>query len=370
MNLYKTVEEVRASREYCVQQFVSMHIGQAQILQRVESGRSETVGLLKGIRDLMVTPGGAQRDLSRASRLNERVKSYVVNRGDSDAAGVPVLDQLMGDFGIDQSGRCPETKHADYRVVCGMGGVGKSSLALELAHLARDQRKYCLTRFMCMQTADDITREWSALATDLDIDLKDKSLADVIAAVYSTLGATSYLLIFDNAPSLSMVAESLLKQPVGVDQHTLITCRDEAGSSVSGGQGWDHTRCYHLGVFSAECTARYVSNFPGVIVDHREGGDERTSALSNLHELLGGLPLALSLACGHISSSGRFGRRKVDVVCFVEELKQKGISALKSRGDKTIDSLLGMTIDDISVNHTVCCRKWFCLERMQSHVLC
>jgi hypothetical protein len=166
--------------------------------------------------------------------------------------------------------------------LCGLGGVGKTSVAVEYAH-----RHLPEVRVAWQLSAEDpavLAAGFAELAAQLGawdpVDFRDP-----VASAHAVLAAdpAQWLLVFDNAPD----QESLLPflPPAGHGQ-VLITSRDPV---------WPSGTVIEVNVLSAEIAAEFLTS--------RTGDPDRLAA-SQLAGELGGLPLALEQAAAYLQVTG------------------------------------------------------------------
>ena len=117
----------------------------------------------------------------------------------------------------------------------GMGGVGKTQLAVEYAHRFADS--YDLVWWIAAEQAVQIAGQFEALAVDLGCVQPGTELETLRRAVMAELrGLDRWLLIFDNAES----PEDLAGWLPGASGHVLITSRVRGWA---GGRGAGRGRC-------------------------------------------------------------------------------------------------------------------------------
>ena len=162
--------------------------------------------------------------------------------------------------------------------LCGLGGAGKSSLALEYAHRHLDEAG------MCWQLpAEDPTvlvAGFGELATQLGADS-----GDPVAAVHGVLAGSlvPWLLIFDNAPDRASVAWFM--PPAGPGR-VLVTSRNQI---------WPPGQALDVPVLDPQVAAEFLVS--------RTGDTDRRAALELAGDL-GGLPLALEQVAAYVQASG------------------------------------------------------------------
>jgi hypothetical protein len=164
--------------------------------------------------------------------------------------------------------------------LCGLGGAGKTSVALEYAH-----RHLAGVEVAWQVPAEDpavLTAGFSELAAQLGA----ADGGDPVAAVHAVLagGAASWLLVFDNAPDRASVAAFV--PPAGPGR-VLITSRNQI---------WPPGQAVEVPVLDRQVAAEFLAA--------RTGDADRRAALELAGEL-GGLPLALEQAGAYMQASGR-----------------------------------------------------------------
>ena len=167
--------------------------------------------------------------------------------------------------------------------LCGLGGAGKTSVAVEYAH-----RQLAGTGLVWQFSAEDpaaMAAEFGKLAALLGAwDMLDAG--DPVAAVHAVLAARpgGWLLIFDNALDAAAVAGVL---PPAGDGQVIITSQSPH---------WPGGRAVEVPVLDQDVAAEFVMARTG-------DNDHRTAR--RLAAELGGLPLALEQAAAYIVETGR-----------------------------------------------------------------
>jgi tetratricopeptide (TPR) repeat protein len=168
--------------------------------------------------------------------------------------------------------------------IAGLGGAGKTQLALEYAY--RHTADYEIVWWVRAEDPATLTADYALLATELG--LPEKDLADqqaTAAAVRSWLGHNpNWLLILDNARSAADCRGHL---PMGAAGHVLITSRDPNWGSVA--------KPLKLPVLPRPEAVEFLQK--------RCGRDEPAAA-GELCDALGDLPLALDLVGAYIEETG------------------------------------------------------------------
>ena len=168
--------------------------------------------------------------------------------------------------------------------IAGLGGAGKTQLALEYAY--RHTADYEIVWWVRAEDTATLTADYARLATGLG--LPEKDLADqqaTAAAVRSWLGRHSgWLLILDNAPHPDDCRDHL---PPGAAGHVLITSRD---------QNW--------GSFARPLKLPVLPRVEAVEFLQKRCARDEPAAADELCEALGDLPLALEHAGAYIDAAG------------------------------------------------------------------
>lgn len=179
----------------------------------------------------------------------------------------------------------------------GLGGAGKTSVALEYAH----------------RQLSEVTVAWQFLAEDptvlaagfgeLAAQLGTADGGDPVASVHALLAASPapWLLVFDNAPGYASVAQFV---PPAGSGRVLITSRNQI---------WPTGQFLDVPVLEPPVAAEFLVN--------RTGDPDRRVAL-DLADELGGLPLALEQAAAFVQARcdslagylASFRRRRADVL--------------------------------------------------------
>jgi len=218
-------------------------------------------------------------------------------------------------------GRAPRTV-----ALCGMGGAGKTSVAVEYAyqHVGEVEVAWQFPA----EDATVLAAEFGDLAAQLGV----RGLADVrdpVASVHTRLAGfrEPWLLIFDNASDLASVAAFL--PPAGPGR-VLVTSQNPA---------WPG-QALEIPMLDPDVAADFL-------VDRT--GDTDLQAARDLANELGGLPLALEQAAAYTQASG-------DSLTGYLALFQQRRAELLARGeptgyDKTVASTWALAFDRLE-----CCR--------------
>ncbi|MGV9246720.1 FxSxx-COOH system tetratricopeptide repeat protein [Streptomyces sp. NPDC003710] len=171
-------------------------------------------------------------------------------------------------------------RRAVVQALQGLGGIGKSQIALEYAH--RFASQYDTVWWIDAEQADQILIRYTELAARLDIAKPDAGAEHNARTLLEHLRTQDrWLIILDNADD-PRDFETLIPSGPG---HVLITSRNP---------GWnDRVHTLNLGVFPrSDALAYLTTRVPGIAPEQADG----------LADDLGDLPLALAQAAGVITS--------------------------------------------------------------------
>ncbi|WP_433379345.1 FxSxx-COOH system tetratricopeptide repeat protein [Actinoplanes sp. CA-142083] len=172
------------------------------------------------------------------------------------------------------------------QAIHGMGGVGKSQIAIEYVH--RHSEEFDLVWWIPAEETGQILTSLTKLAQRLKLDVSPEANA-AVPAVQEALstGVTGYrdwLLVFDNAEDPTEVRKYF---PTGGAGRILVTSRNP---------DWERgTRALEVDVFTREESRTYLRN------RHGDLSDEDTESLA---DALGDLPLAIEAASAWRATTG------------------------------------------------------------------
>ena len=187
--------------------------------------------------------------------------------------------------------------------LCGMGGTGKTSVAVEYAH--RHLAEVAVAWQFHAEDLGVLAAEFAELAAQLGA--RDQAdLSDPVASVHAVLARlpSEWLLIFDNAADMASVAA--FQPPAGSGQ-VLITSQN---------QNWPGL-ALDVPVLDPEVAAGFLVS---------RSGDRDRQAATGLARGLAGLPLALEQAGAYVEASS--GSLAGDLVAFWQRRR-----AALERGD-------------------------------------
>ncbi|MER8220670.1 FxSxx-COOH system tetratricopeptide repeat protein [Streptomyces sp. NPDC094143] len=165
--------------------------------------------------------------------------------------------------------------------VHGLGGVGKTQLAVEYAY--RYLSKYRFVAFVDAEEPDLLASQFAALARELG--LVDAGSGQVVSGVYTTLrDHRPWLIIFDNAEKPGTLLHALPSGDLARNGHVLVTTRLNTWSGVAD-------------VLDLEVFTRKES--VDLLMRRVPGTDAGTA--DRIAEQLGDLPLALEQAAGYMN---------------------------------------------------------------------
>jgi len=170
------------------------------------------------------------------------------------------------------------------QAIHGLGGVGKTQLAVEYAYRHADD--YDLVWWVRAEEPAALAADYAALARPLDLPEKDEpDQRLVVQAVRRWLGQhDGWLLVFDNARRPEDLRPYL---PPGGAGHVLVTSRDP-----------------HWRALASPLTVQVMERAESVAFLLKRTSQTDEAAAAELAEALGDLPLALAQAGAYVSQTG------------------------------------------------------------------
>jgi tetratricopeptide (TPR) repeat protein len=187
-------------------------------------------------------------------------------------------DALLARLRQQLAGSSPVAVHALH----GMGGVGKSLLAVEFAH--RYAADYDLVWWVAAEQPELVLEQFASLAVAGGLASQDTAVPVAAAAVREHLrGSGRWLVVFDNAEDPAAIRAFLPEGP----GHVLITSRNPAWSEIA--------LPVEIEVFTRAESVNLLRHQVSSLTD--QDADK-------IAELLGDLPLAIAQAAGVVAETG------------------------------------------------------------------
>ncbi len=226
-----------------------------------------------------------------------------------------VLDQLTAALRTGQPIALSQpAKDIHLQAISGLGGIGKTHVALEYAYRYRSD--YQAVLWVQADTYENLTSSLLALAALLDLPEKEaQESAQVVAAVQRWLQMTSgYLLILDNADDLTLARDFL---PTKTSGHVLLTTRAQAAGRFAHRLEVDELPTEQGMLLLLRRAGLLIADAP---LEQAKESDRVIA--KRLCEELGGLPLALDqagayieeTACGLAKYEHRYRRQRSKVL--------------------------------------------------------
>jgi tetratricopeptide (TPR) repeat protein len=206
------------------------------------------------------------------------------------------------------------------QALTGLGGIGKTQIAIEYAYRYRSDYQAIL--WATANSRETLVSDFVAIATLLDLperDVQDRNLT--IHAVKNWLTThSSWLLILDNADDLALVAEFL---PGGNSGHILITTRTQAIGNIA--------NSFTVGKMETEEAKLFLLRRARVLPRSETIPENLLADAEAIVSTVDGLPLALDQAGAYIEETGSslqdyihlyHSRRRTDI------LKRRGRNAV------------------------------------------
>ncbi|CAC5411598.1 unnamed protein product [Mytilus coruscus] len=247
------------------------------------------------------------------SRPSGKTFFYPPNRPESFVARETELDKIK-DICICNSNR----NHT--LVICGLGGCGKTTLAIEFAW--RSQQFYPAGVFwMSAETQDTLEDSLTTLAIEVNTTGKDFRVTFKKTLKWFSSLNDRWLLIVDNVDE-ECLSDNTKELLVGTWKrntrgHFIITSRREP-NEIEESMAVKFKDCISLNVFEAQEGLNFLKRRTGKRLDDENG------TVITLVEELGGLPLALEQAAAHIKSI------KCSFTDYVNKFEKKRLKLLKA----------------------------------------
>jgi NB-ARC domain len=225
-----------------------------------------------------------QNFAGRVKLLKELHKMLILGR---TTAVVPALSTLS----IDSMFDTPSILSSGSQVsVSGLGGIGKTQLALRYAELYANAYDHNVL-WINAETKENLFHSFHKLATKLGLETRNrygqkKNMDGIIEEVYEYFSDRKSLFIFDNVENYRAIAAYLPKSMLGNKPTLLITSRYSHWEDIAS--------VLSLDVFTEQESKELIKNSLGLQHNH---DDEK---IIELNHLLQGLPLALQQAIAYI----------------------------------------------------------------------
>jgi tetratricopeptide (TPR) repeat protein len=177
-----------------------------------------------------------------------------------------------------------DTSGSKIYILTGLGGVGKSQIAINYAHLHK--LNYVIVWWIQSEESTVLAMNYTQLASELNLsESNDPDQPKIVHAVRSWLEKNqNWLLIFDNAQGYKQLEQYI---PTKGSGHIIITSRNKQWTGIG--------TIIEVPPFDRKSSIEFLIK--------RSGREEREGA-AKLAEELGDLPLALEQAGSYISQPG------------------------------------------------------------------
>ncbi len=234
-----------------------------------------------------------------------------------------ILQQLRYTLLTQQSSPVPRLPLA----LSGLGGVGKSQIALEYAYRYREH--YHTVLWLHAASYQDLVADITAVADLLDLPGKDTANpAQLIETIKEWLTQlTRWLLIFDNVEHLQLLTGFLPDEPAEIKGHLLLTTRSQSTGT--------HAHSIAVEPMGSNTGAELLLRRAKLIaiestLEQMAGAD--AAIARSLSEHMGGLPLALDQAGAYVEET------LVSLSEYVQRYQEERRNLLDRRGSWAGDS--------------------------------
>jgi tetratricopeptide (TPR) repeat protein len=208
------------------------------------------------------------------------------------------------------------------QAINGLGGIGKTQIAMEYAHRHRDEYRFVL--WASAATHETLISAFVSIADRLQLPERTLQEHDKIVAAVSHWLSTheDWLLIMDNADELAMVWPLL---PTGNKGHVLVTTRDQATVNLESFlvEKMDHVE----GTLLLLRRAKILK--PGMELEQVSLADRQVA--EQIVAEMDGLPLALDQAGAYIEETG------CSLAKYLERYQAQRTKLLQRRGRSSHD---------------------------------
>ena len=176
----------------------------------------------------------------------------------------------------------------------GLGGVGKTQIAIEYCYRQYQKNMYGLVCWLNAESLESLAADFRRLASDFQVEVGDKKNEEVVEEIKACFyrARCPWLLVFDNADSPGVVRTYLPRGGKGKFGHVLITSRRLTDE-------W-RGRSIILDCFNAEESVAFLRRAVAADSDSATATNVDEAVVSELAERLGYLPLALAMAAAYM----------------------------------------------------------------------
>ena len=244
----------------------------------IPSGRSPG----RNVVDLRKQPGGAELAAPDAGSLGSTPEGMAVRLAPR-LVTLAGREELLAELDVRLTGR--GEAEPNMVVLCGLGGAGKTSVAVEYAH--RNLARSAVVWQFAAEEPAALAAGFSELATQLSV--RDApAIGEPVARVHAALARRAdWLLVFDNVSGPSVLRGLL--PPAGGGQVVI----------TSQYPHWPGGRASEVPVLDRTTAAEFLIARTGA------ASTEEAVAAGELADELGGLPLALEQAAAYMQAVGR-----------------------------------------------------------------
>ncbi len=212
------------------------------------------------------------------------------------------------------------------QAISGLGGIGKTQIAIEYAHRYADA--YSHVFWVSAESESALTSGFASLAQELGLPVKQEQ-SETVAAVKRWMTENSgWLMIFDNADAPEIVTDFI---PAPLQGKVLLTSRAQNFDALG------VAAPISLDVLSPDEAFRFFLTRTG----KESLNEDEARAARELAEEFGWLPLALEQAAAYVSV------RKIDFKKYLEMYRARRKDVLSQTNTETVATIWRANFDDV-----------------------
>ncbi|KAI2626756.1 hypothetical protein GGR54DRAFT_629122 [Hypoxylon sp. NC1633] len=278
----------------CLQGFDRHSLGKTHVMMNKFEGKDchDFILVKQAIQDMLKEAPSTLKLREREAKNSHFLVPF--GRNENFVGRESILQQLL-----EQIAPSTNKDNCQRTAIEGLGGIGKTQIALEAAYQVRDKHLDCSVFWVPAVNATNFEAAYRRIGEALGIPGLSNDKADIktlVKAALSDEGAGSWLLIIDNADDLELIPLLSKALPFNPKGSILFTTRTRAVVSKLGISPQGSIRTTEMsGEESLEMLKKYVKN---------ESHLNDTASTTALLDLLANLPLAIRQASAYMFENG------------------------------------------------------------------